>query len=128
MAENSLPPIEENTDSAGSVIIIRIFGLLLILFGLALAVVPLITDARKTLTLFSYLYSGVGVMAIGYGLLQLYLWGFYLLLGADVILIISLVFTYMTLPFFKSFVIALCLIIIAFFLLNRDLFEKSEKI
>lgn len=124
------PEFRENKshDASGAVVIIRIFGLLLILAGLALAIVPLITGVTKTLTLFSYLFSGLGLMAVGYGLLQMYLWGFYLLLGADIILIISLIFTYMTLPFFKSFFIVVALIVIAYFLLNRDLFEKSEKI
>lgn len=114
--------------TSGAVIIIRILGLLIIVAGFALAIVPLVTGEIKTLSLFSYLFSGIGLIAVGYGLLQLYLWGFYLLLAADLVLIISLIFTYSTLPFFKSFFIVVCIIFIGYFILNRDLFKQSEKI
>lgn len=122
-------PKEPGTHAtSGAVIISRFFGLLVILIGLAMIIVPLIKGVDGTLTLYAFFFSGVGFIAIGYGLLQLYLWGLYLLVTADIVAICSLIFTFRTLPFFKSFLIVVCLIIAGYFLLNREIFKRSPTI
>ncbi|HKJ67931.1 MAG TPA: hypothetical protein VKA68_08235 [bacterium] len=129
-AKQSSPEVEGRghpaKESAGVVIITRIFGLLVMLAGVAMIIVPLISGAGTTLTLFAFLFSGVGCITIGYGLLQVYLWGLYLLIVADFCAIVSLIFTYKTLPFFKSFFIILCLIIAGYFIVNREIFKQSK--
>ncbi|MBS1271325.1 MAG: hypothetical protein MAGBODY4_00454 [Candidatus Marinimicrobia bacterium] len=119
---------DNSVETAGAILIIRIFALLVMLAGMALVVVPVLSGERSALTLFVFLFSGVGMVAVGYGLLQLYLWGVYLLLGADVLAIITLIITYRTLPFFKSLFIVLGVLLAVYFLLNRDLFSRSDKI
>ncbi len=113
-------------ETSGTAIITRIFGLLVMLAGVAMMIVPLISGVGTTLTLFAFLFSGVGCITIGYGLLQIYLWGLYLLIVADFCAIVSLIFTYKTLPFFKSFFIVLCLIIAGYFIVNREIFKQSK--
>lgn len=119
---------ERSLDTQGAILIIRIFGILIILAGFALIVVPLFTGYHSTVSLFAYLFAGIGIVGTGYGLIQLHLWGFYMLLAADGILVIALLFNYSTLPFFKSFIIILCLLVFGYFLLNRDLFNPSDSI
>jgi len=121
---------EKVTDeqSSGIVLIIRILGLLIMLAGMALIVIPILNNSRNTLDLFAFIFSGVGLIAMGYGLLQLYLWGCYLLFAADGIAVISLIITFTTLPFFKSFFIVVCLIVLGFFLVNRNLFTQGKRL
>jgi len=122
-------PREPGTpEISGAIIISRFFGLLVILMGVAMIIIPLIKGIDGTLTLFAFFFSGVGLIAIGYGLLQLYLWGLYLLVTADIVVICSLIFTFRTLPFFKSFFIVVCLIIAGYFILNREIFKQSSTI
>ncbi|MCF7805671.1 MAG: hypothetical protein K9N46_17295 [Candidatus Marinimicrobia bacterium] len=126
MAESSVS--DRSSETTTAIIVIRIFALFIILAGMALVVVPIVIGERNTLTLYAYLFSGIGLVVVGYGLLQLYIWGMYLLLGADAIAIVSLIITYRTLPFFKSLFIILGLLLAGYFILNRDLLKRSDKI
>jgi len=123
------PPSEDKSvDTAGAILIVRIFALVVMLAGMALVVVPVLSGERSALTLFAFLFSGIGLVAVGYGLLQLYLWGVYLFLLADVLAIITLIITYRTLPFFKSLFIVLGILLAGYLIFNRDLFTQSDKI
>jgi len=131
MATNQIPSEagerqEKTSDTSATVITTRIMGLAVMMMGIAMIIVPLIRGADNTLTLFAYLFSGMGLIVMGYGLLQLYLWGMYFLIVADVVAIVSLIFTYNTLPFFKSFLIVLCFIIAGYLIVNRDIFKQSK--
>lgn len=119
---------QQSTEATSAIILIRIFGLIIMLIGMALVVVPVIIGERSTLSLFAFLFSGVGLVAVGFGLLQLYLWGMYLLLTADILTVISLIITFQTLPLFKSLLIIISLLIAGYFIYNRDLFKRTDLI
>jgi len=124
--ENDSTP--EVPGTQGTILVIRIFAVLIMLAGIALIIVPLITGRSNTITLFAYLFAGVGLIGMGYGLLQLHLWGFYMSLAGDIILVVALLFNYHTLPFFKSFAIIICVLVFGYLVLNRDFFQTTDTI
>ena len=109
-----------------AVIILRVIGLIVMLAGMALAIIPFFAGHHSTITVFAFLLSGVGLIAAGFGVLQLHIWGFYLLLAADIIAIIALFVNYRTLPLFKSFFIVLGLLVLGYMILQRDQFRSKQ--
>lgn len=115
-------PLRDNIN----IIILRVIGLVVMLAGMALVVLPFLGIERSTITVFAFLFAGTGLIVVGFGILQIYLWGFYLLLGSDIIAIIALILNFKTLPLFKSFFILLLLLILGYIVLQRDQFQSTK--
>jgi len=119
------PEIEHAQDHT-EVILLRILGLIVMLAGMALVVVPFFTGDHSTIAVFVFLFSGIGLIAAGFGVVQLHSWGFYLLIGADIILMVALIINYQTLPLFKSFFIIIGLLVLGYLYLQRELFHAKQ--
>lgn len=109
-----------------NVVILRLIGLLVMLAGMALVVLPFFGIEQSTISVFAFLFAGTGLIVVGFGVLQIYPWGFYLLLGSDIIAIIAFIVNFRTLPLFKSFFILLLLLILGYVILQRDQFQPTE--
>lgn len=109
-----------------NVVILRLIGLLVMLAGMALVVLPFFGIEQSTISVFAFLFAGTGLIVVGFGVLQIYPWGFYLLLGSDIIAIIAFIVNFQTLPLFKSFFILLLLLILGYIILQRDQFQPTE--
>ncbi len=109
-----------------NIIILRLIGLATMLAGMALLVLPFFGLERSTIIVFAFFFSGVGLIAAGFGTLQLYPWGFYLLIGTDVVALIAFIVNYRTLPLFKSFFIVLLLLILGYIIMQRDQFQPTK--